>query len=62
MPSSTPDEPVAELPDFPYIPGTARWTTTRAAPADRLDRGRTRDADPILMLHGEPTWSFCIAG
>ena len=55
----TPDERFADLPDFPYTPhycevdddegGTLRRAWIEAGPAD---------ADPILMLHGEPTWSF----
>ena len=55
----TPDERFADLPDFPYTPhycevdddegGTLRIAWIEAGPAD---------ADPILMLHGEPTWSF----
>ena len=55
----TPEERFAELPDFPYTPrycevdddegGTLRMAWVEAGPAD---------ADPILMLHGEPTWSF----
>lgn len=55
----TPEERFAELPDFPYTPrycevdddegGTLRIAWIEAGPAD---------ADPLLMLHGEPTWSF----
>lgn len=55
----TPEARFAELPDFPYAPryceadddegGTLRIAWIEAGPAD---------ADPILMLHGEPTWSF----
>ena len=55
----TPEERFAELPDFPYTPrycevdddegGTLRIAWIEAGPAD---------ADPVLMLHGEPTWSF----
>jgi haloalkane dehalogenase len=55
----TPEERFAELPDFPYAPrycevdddegGTLRMAWVEDGPAD---------ADPVLMLHGEPTWSF----
>ncbi|MFR9752463.1 haloalkane dehalogenase [Nocardia sp. 004] len=55
----TPDERFADLPDFPYSPqyaevpdgegGTLRMAWIEDGPAD---------ADPVLMLHGEPTWSF----
>ncbi|WP_067835752.1 haloalkane dehalogenase [Nocardia lijiangensis] len=55
----TPEERFAELPDFPYSPrycevddtegGTLRMAWVEAGP---------EDADPVLMLHGEPSWSF----
>lgn len=55
----TPDERFAEIPDFPYRPhyceldddegGQLRVAWIEAGPAH---------ADPVLMLHGEPTWSF----
>lgn len=55
----TPEERFAALPDFPYAPrycevdddegGKLRMAWVEAGPAD---------ADPVLMLHGEPTWSF----
>jgi haloalkane dehalogenase len=56
----TPDERFADLPDFPYA---ARYTDiTDAASGVRLriaavDEG-PRDGAPVLLLHGEPTWSF----
>ncbi|WP_435590824.1 haloalkane dehalogenase [Nocardia sp. bgisy118] len=55
----TPEERFAELPDFPYPPryceiddtegGSLRMAWVEAGP---------EDADPVLMLHGEPSWSF----
>lgn len=55
----TPDERFADLPEFPYPPrycdlddddgGTLRVAWVQDGPAD---------GDPILMLHGEPSWSF----
>ncbi|WP_433679169.1 haloalkane dehalogenase [Nocardia sp. CA-119907] len=55
----TPEERFTELPDFPYAPrycevddtegGSLRMAWVEAGP---------EDADPILMLHGEPSWSF----
>ena len=55
----TREERFADLPDFPYAPrycevdddegGTLRIAWIEAGSAY---------ADPILMLHGEPTWSF----
>jgi haloalkane dehalogenase len=53
----TPDELFADLPEFPYTPrycevsdqdgGTLRVAWVEDGPAD---------ADPVLMLHGEPSW------
>jgi haloalkane dehalogenase len=55
----TPDERFADLPGYPFAPhwveiadgdgGSLRMHT--------LDEGPT-DADPILCLHGEPSWSY----
>ena len=50
----TPEERFASLPDFPYPPhytdvGGLRMAHVEAGPAD---------AHPVLMLHGEPSWSF----
>ena len=55
----TPEDRFADIPDFPYEPhycelgddegGQLRVAWIEAGPAH---------ADPVLMLHGEPTWSF----
>lgn len=55
----TPDERFDDVPDFPYGPeyselsddegGTLRVAWISDGP---------RDADPVLMLHGEPSWSY----
>ena len=55
----TPDDRFADVPDFPYSPrycevddgegGRLRVAWVEAGPAD---------ADPVLMMHGEPSWSF----
>lgn len=55
----TPDERFDDVPEFPYPPsycevsddegGTLRIAWVEDGP---------RDADPVLMLHGEPTWSY----
>ena len=55
----TPDERFTNVPDFPYTPQYADIPsqdggTLRIA---RIDEG-PRDADPVLLLHGEPSWSF----
>lgn len=51
----TPDQRFAHLPDFAFAPHYHQVT-----PELRLhyvDEG-PRDAPPVLMLHGEPTWSY----
>jgi haloalkane dehalogenase len=55
----TPDDRFDDLPDFPYAPsyceiadgdgGTLRVAWVEDGP---------QDADPVLMLHGEPSWSY----
>lgn len=55
----TPDERFAALPDFPFAP---RYTEIEHAPGVKLriahiDEG-PREAAPVLLMHGEPTWSF----
>ena len=55
----TPDERFAALPGFAYPPHYAeiedrRFGSLRMAYADE----GPRDAPPVLMLHGEPTWSY----
>lgn len=51
----TPEDRFADLPDFPFEPHYHQIT-----PDLRLhyvDEG-PKDAPPVLMLHGEPTWSY----
>jgi haloalkane dehalogenase len=55
----TPDERFANLPDFAFAP---RYTDIAGGNAHALriaavDEG-PRKADPVLLLHGEPSWSF----
>lgn len=55
----TPEERFANLPDFPYNP---HYTEISDASGVKLriaaiDEG-PRDAAPVLLMHGEPTWSF----
>ncbi len=55
----TPDSRFHDLPDFPYPPQyrevrDADGTALRIA---AIDEG-PRDAAPVLLLHGEPSWSF----
>ena len=48
----TPDEHFAGLPDYPFAP---RWLDVDKLRMHYLDEGA---GDPVLLLHGEPTWSF----
>ncbi len=47
-----PDERFADLPDFPYEPHYREVDGLRLA---HLDEG---DGPPVLLVHGEPTWSY----
>ena len=56
----TPDECFADLPEFPWAPRYADVTAGDGAGPARmayLDEGPP-DADVVLLLHGEPSWSF----
>lgn len=48
----TPDERFADLPDFPYEP---QYVQLDDVQIHYISEG---EGDPILCLHGEPTWSF----
>jgi haloalkane dehalogenase len=50
----TPESRFANLPGFPYQP---RWTEIGGLRIAHVDEGTTT-ADPVLLMHGEPTWSF----
>ncbi|GAB93082.1 haloalkane dehalogenase [Gordonia rhizosphera] len=50
----TPDERFADLPDFPYAPHFIELGDVRMAVVDE----GARDGEPVLLLHGEPTWSY----
>jgi len=55
----TPDERFVDLPDYPFEPHYVEIDDTEGGTlrAHLLDEG-PRDADPVLLLHGEPSWSF----
>lgn len=55
----TPDERFDGLPDFPFEPHYAEVTADdgTALRVHHLDEG-PRDAAPVLLMHGEPTWSY----
>lgn len=50
----TPDARFTALPDFPFAP---RYTDIDGLRIAHVEAGPA-GADPVLMLHGEPTWSF----
>jgi haloalkane dehalogenase len=50
----TPDACFADIQDFPYTPNYVEVGGLRIA---YIDEG-PRDAAPILLLHGEPSWSY----
>jgi haloalkane dehalogenase len=59
----TPDECFSNLPDFPFAP---HYETVRDASGVDLriacvDEG-PRDAPPVLLMHGEPSWSYLYRG
>lgn len=58
----TPDERFADLPDFPYAPSFAQVPapdggTLRMAYVD-VDPSPDGSAPTVVLLHGEPTWSY----
>jgi haloalkane dehalogenase len=50
----TPEARFAHLPDFPWQP---HYTEVGGLRIARIDEG-SRDAPVVLLMHGEPTWSF----
>ena len=50
----TPDDCFKDLPDFAYTPHYTQVGGLRVA---HIDEG-PRDAPVVLLMHGEPTWSF----
>jgi len=48
----TPDDRFLGLPDFPFEP---RYAEIDGLRTHYLDEGQ---GEPMLLLHGEPTWSF----
>lgn len=48
----TPDDRFEHLPDFPFVSHYLTWDDKRI---HYIDEGQ---GDPILCLHGEPTWAF----
>src|SRR6476620_11088331 len=50
----TPEDRFADLPDFGYPPGYGDVDGVRVA---YVEAGPV-DGEPVLLLHGEPSWSF----
>jgi len=55
----TPDERFSNLPGYPFV---ARYLEVPDGEGGSLrihyvDEG-SRDAEPVLLMHGEPSWSF----
>jgi haloalkane dehalogenase len=50
----TPDERFADLAGYPFAP---RYGSVGGLRIHYLDEG-ARDAAPVLLLHGEPSWSY----
>ncbi len=56
----TPDERFDELPDFPFAPNYVEVTDPDGGPSIRVhyvDEGLP-DAPIVLLMHGEPSWSY----
>ena len=50
----TPESRFLRLPDFPFKP---HWTEVGGLRIAHIDEGPA-SADPVLLMHGEPAWSF----
>ena len=55
----TPDEAFADIADYPFAPyyQSVSDADGSALRIHYVDEG-PRDAAPILLMHGEPTWSY----
>lgn len=56
----TPDDRFADLPDYAFAPHYRTVTDAESGEALRVhyvDEG-PRDAAPVLLMHGEPSWSY----
>ena len=55
----TPDERFQDLPDFAFAPHYVEVTAPGGPPLRMayVDEG-PREASPVLLMHGEPSWSY----
>ena len=55
----TPEERFADLPDYPFEPNYAEIRDGEGGTlrVHYLDEGPA-DAAPVLLVHGEPSWSY----
>jgi len=51
----TPDERFANLPDYPFEPNYIQFGEARM---HYLDEGNRDGTETVVMLHGEPSWSY----
>ncbi|CAN5618668.1 haloalkane dehalogenase [soil metagenome] len=51
----TPEERFENLPDYPFAPN---YTMFGEARIHYVDEGKKSSNETVLMLHGEPSWSF----
>ncbi len=51
----TPDERFENLPDYPFEPNYVDFGEARM---HFVDEGNSNSSETVLMLHGEPSWSF----
>ncbi len=51
----TPEERFENLPDYPFAPNYVDFGKARM---HFVDEGKTDATETVLMLHGEPSWSF----
>src|SRR3954463_16590334 len=54
----TAEERFAELPDFPYEPGYVTFDEDGGALRVAFVDAGPGDGEVVLLLHGEPSWSF----
>lgn len=54
----TPESAFAGLPDFPYEPRYVEVDAGDGSPSVRVAHVEAGEGHPVLLMHGEPSWSF----